>query len=320
VKTLKRQYVKGQAGPFFSDLHAVWADEVAGRGVSAGDAGGTAGAGAYDGAAADEGGSAAGNADSRTAAVGDFGPSGDERGIAVVDARASAAVAAEGFVPAGDASRGSAVEAPDGAVVIEGAAAAGDAGGTASVAARGGAFVHEDCRAAAVAVNSCLTSDGINSERTHRHCRGRVKPLSYIYEKKHDADAVFGAAVGEERGGASVDGHGAAAEAARRRATFVPPPIPKRPRSAKPAASSANTAVDDGEARVSEPAEATVADLSAQALAAGSVDAVVMMNLAEKYKEQTTKLAEIYKELRMKMLDVEMEKAAAGHAGAGRRA
>ena len=65
-------------------------------------------------------------------------------------------------------------------------------------------------------------------------------------------------------------------------------------------------AADDGEAHVSE---ATVADLSAQALAAGSVDAEVM-----------TKLAEIYNELRMKVLDVEREKAAAAHAGAGRRA
>lgn len=133
-----------------------------------------------------------------------------------------------------------------------------------------------------------------------------------VVTEEHDAE--FDAAVGKESGGsgdasggASVDGRGAAAEAARRRATFVPPPIPKRPRtrSAKPAVSSsasANTAVDDGEARVSEPAEpkATVVDLSAQALAAGFVDAAVV-----------TKLAEIYKKLRLKVLDVEREKAAA---------
>jgi hypothetical protein len=46
-----------------------------------------------------------------------------------------------------------------------------------------------------------------------------------------------------------------------------------------------------------------------------SADAVVIMKLAN----DVTKLGEIYKELRMKTLDVEREKAAAAHAGAGRR-
>jgi hypothetical protein len=45
-----------------------------------------------------------------------------------------------------------------------------------------------------------------------------------------------------------------------------------------------------------------------------SADAIVIMKLAN----DVTKLGEISKELRMKTLDVEREKAAAGHAGAGR--